>query len=166
MKVLFKEEQKMKQWWLWVILIGITLLPIYGLIQQVVFDTPFGNKPAPSWTLAILLLFMIGMIYFFYSLNLKTTITKDHLHIDYSILANKKIAWKDVNYSEVIKYNFVGYGLRYSRKYGTVYNASGNMGLLIKTKFGKFVAGTKQPDELTKVLKQVTNESPKESTEA
>ncbi|MBC6425564.1 MAG: hypothetical protein GDA51_03660 [Ekhidna sp.] len=45
----------------------------------------------------------------------------------------------------VIKYNFfeggLGYGIRYSAKYGNVHNVCGNAGLLIKTKKKRLLLG-------------------------
>ena len=34
MKTEFKEVQKFTQWWLWLIIIGVGMLPIYGIYTQ------------------------------------------------------------------------------------------------------------------------------------
>lgn len=49
----------------------------------------------------------------------------------------------------------MGYGLRFSFKYGTVYNASGNKGLQIHSKFGKFVVGTQKPEKLNLIVSKL-----------
>ena len=36
MKILFSEKQRFTQLWLWVLLMALNLLMIYGIIQQVV----------------------------------------------------------------------------------------------------------------------------------
>ncbi len=36
MKKEFKEEQKFTQWWLWIPLIGIGLIPIYGIYKTII----------------------------------------------------------------------------------------------------------------------------------
>ena len=45
MKTEFKEEQKFTQWWLWVILIPIGILPIFGIYKQLILGEKFGDKP-------------------------------------------------------------------------------------------------------------------------
>lgn len=44
-EILFSETQKFKQWWLWVLLLAIDAIFIFGWIQQLVFDKQFGDKP-------------------------------------------------------------------------------------------------------------------------
>jgi len=154
-KILFKEEQSMRQWWLWLLLFGILAFFIYGDIQQIVFKVPFGNKPAPDMVLIITTIGMLGLCYFFYQLKLITTITEEYIHIKYSFLVDKKVKWKDIKQATIIQYGFVGYGLRLSFKHGTVYNASGNKGLQIQSKYGKFVVGTQKPEELKLLILNV-----------
>ncbi len=154
-EILFREEQKMKQWWLWIMLILLLALPIYGLIQQMIFKIPFGNNPAPDFVLILIISLMGLLCYFFFSIRLITTINKDSIHIKYSILANKKVKWQDAKSAELIEYGFVGYGVRWSFKYGTVYNTSGNKGLLIHSKYGKFVVGTQKPEELNSIVSKL-----------
>tara|TARA_B110000114_G_scaffold129965_1_gene136146 strand:+ start:1176 stop:1292 length:117 start_codon:yes stop_codon:yes gene_type:complete len=36
MKVEFQEEQKLTQWYLWVILIGVGMIPIFGRHKQLI----------------------------------------------------------------------------------------------------------------------------------
>jgi len=56
MEIKFEENQKFTQWWLWTILIGITLIPIYGFYKQIILDEQFGNKPLSNFGLIIFLL--------------------------------------------------------------------------------------------------------------
>ena len=44
----FKEQQQYTQWWLWIILFGIALLPIIGIYKQLILGEPFGSKPLPD----------------------------------------------------------------------------------------------------------------------
>jgi len=156
MEILFKEEQKMSQWWLWVLLLGILSIFVYGDIQQIILGKPFGDKPAPDFVLILSTLGILGLCYFFYLLKIITTITNEYIHIKYSFFVDKKVKWRDVKKAEIIQYSFVGYGLRLSFKYGTVYNASGNKGLQIHSKFGKFVVGTQKPEELAQIMSNFT----------
>jgi hypothetical protein len=71
----------------------------------------------------------------------------------------KTIYWRDVEKAEVINYGWVGgWGLRKSRKYGTVYNTSGSKGLHLVLKNGKqMVIGTQKEKELKAFLEQLKN---------
>ena len=56
-KVLFKEEQRFTQWWLWLIM-AITLLSVlipfaYGMHSQEVLDKPFGENPMSTGGLVV-----------------------------------------------------------------------------------------------------------------
>jgi hypothetical protein len=43
--ILFAERQKFKQWWLWVILLGVNGLLLFGVFKQVINGQQFGDKP-------------------------------------------------------------------------------------------------------------------------
>lgn len=45
MKIMFREEQKFTQWWLWVILIGVGIFPVFGIYKQLILGEKFGDKP-------------------------------------------------------------------------------------------------------------------------
>ena len=74
MKTEFTEEQKFTQWWLWVILIGIGLLPVYGIYKQVIIGEDFGSKPLSNLGLIIFSVFVFCFILLFYFMRLKTEI--------------------------------------------------------------------------------------------
>ena len=63
-KIEFKEKQKFTQWWIWLILIGLGAIAVYGFIQQIVFGVEFGNKPMSNVGIIIFTLFVFGFIYF------------------------------------------------------------------------------------------------------
>lgn len=65
----------------------------------------------------------------------------------------KTISWTSVEKAEVIRYDYVGHGYRISRKYGTVHNVAGKMGLQIILKSGeKLLIGTQKPEEMKNFL--------------
>ena len=45
MKVEFQEEQKFTQWYLCVILIGVGMIPTFGIYKQLIVGEEFGDKP-------------------------------------------------------------------------------------------------------------------------
>ncbi|WP_260402681.1 MULTISPECIES: phosphoethanolamine transferase domain-containing protein [Aequorivita] len=65
MKIVFKEEQKFTQWWLWLILIGIGVLPIIGIYKQLIIEEKFGDNPMSDLGLIIFSIFIFGLITLF-----------------------------------------------------------------------------------------------------
>lgn len=52
--MLYREIQHFRQVWLWVLLLSVSLLAVYGLVQQLIPGIPFGNNPAPDTVLIII----------------------------------------------------------------------------------------------------------------
>ncbi|MCG9791865.1 hypothetical protein [Flavobacterium algicola] len=156
MKNQFKEEQKFTQWWLLLMLIVITLIPIYGCYQQIVLDRKFGDKPISDKGLVIAAIVSFGILLLFLFSKLKTSIDGKEIRINFFPFTNKVIQWNEVKSAKLITYNFVGYGIRLFTKYGTVYNTKGNKGLAIEFKNGKkILVGTQKTEELKEVVQNV-----------
>lgn len=154
MKIQFKEEQKFTQWWLWLILIGIGVLPIFGLYKQLFLEEKFGDHPMSDFGLIIFSVFIFGLITMFWFLRLKTEIDQNQIRIHFFPFVRKKINWKEVKSAEIVNYGFVGgWGIRLWTQYGTVYNTKGNKGLAIELRNGeKFLIGTQKEAELNKIV--------------
>ncbi len=152
--VLYKESQRFTQWWVWLFLLGISALPVYGIIQQLVFKEPWGDNPMPDWGLILFALGTAAMVYFIYAIHLKTWIHPDGVRVSFPpFFRNKHFPFKDMVSAQVVTYGFVGYGLRISLKYGTVYNIKGNKGLAIVMKNGKkFMIGTQHPVQVAEIV--------------
>ncbi|MCF6308504.1 MAG: phosphoethanolamine transferase domain-containing protein [Flavobacteriaceae bacterium] len=159
MKTLFKETQKFTQWWLWVLMIGIGMIPVIGIYKQLIIDEEFGSKPMSDVGLMVFSVFIYLLIAFFYFLQLKTKITSEEISFTFYPLASKKVKWKDISEAKVVNYGFVGgWGIRLWTPYGTVYNIKGKIGLAIELKNGsKFLIGTQKETELKNVLKEITS---------
>jgi hypothetical protein len=156
-KIDFKEEQKFTQWWLWVILIGIGMMPIFGMYKQLILHEEFGNNPMSDLGLIIFSVVVYGVIAMFWFMRLKTEIDQNEIRMNFFPFVTKRINWREIRSAEIVNYGFVGYGIRLGSKYGTVYNANGNKGLAIKLTNGKkFVIGTQKENELHKILEKIT----------
>lgn len=143
----------MTQWWLWLLLVGVAGIWVWGIIQQIIIGHPFGDKPVSNAGLVISSLIPFSLIVFLGLASLKTTVTSTKIAVRFTPFINVQIDRNDVLNAEIITYNFVGYGIRYSNQYGTVYNAKGNCGLLIYKKTGgKLLIGTQHPEELRQVI--------------
>ncbi|MBC6611281.1 hypothetical protein H8B15_10125 [Hymenobacter sp. BT507] len=151
----FNETQKMTQWWLWLLLAGVVGIWVWGITQQIILDHPFGNHPMSDTGLLISAIFPLAIVFFFRSLTLSTTINAQGVYLRYAPLMSTQITWADVREAEIIRYGFVGYGIKASPTYGTVYNAKGNTGLLLHKKNGeKILIGTQQPEHLAQAVGQ------------
>ncbi len=159
MKLLFTEKQKFTQWWLWLLLLGIGMIPIIGIYKQLILGEQFGSKPFSDIGLMVFSVFIYLLIALFYFLQLKTRITSEEISFTFFPLASKKVKWEDVSEAEIVNYGFVGgWGIRLWTSYGTVYNTKGKMGLAIKLKNGsKFLIGTQKETELKNVIKEITS---------
>ncbi|XLS27971.1 hypothetical protein ACJD0Z_12265 [Flavobacteriaceae bacterium M23B6Z8] len=155
MKIEFKEQQKFTQWYLWLVLIGISVIPVFGIVKQIVLGEQFGTRPMSDYGLIIFLILALGLLVFFWIMRLETEIDKNEIRMKFFPFVEKKVEWKDIKKARIVKYDFVGYGIRIGGEYGTVYNTKGNKGLAIELKNGKkFVIGTHKEEELNRILKK------------
>jgi hypothetical protein len=156
MKIEFKEVQKFTQWWLWVILIGIAVIPIYGIYKQLIIGEKFGDQPMSDVGLIIFSIFIFGLLTLFWFMRLKTKINQEDIQIDFYPFVKKRVHWKEIKSAEIVNYGFVGgWGIRLWTKYGTVYNTKGNTGLAVVLLNGKkFLIGTQKASELNKLVKK------------
>lgn len=150
----FKEEQKFTQWWLWLILISIGVLPIIGIYKQLLLGEKFGDKPMSDIGLVCFAIFVLALLAFFRLMKLKTEIDKNEIKMSFFPFVKKKVSWEEIKQIKVVKYDFVGYGIRFGSEFGTVYNTKGNKGLAIELKNGKkFVIGTQKETEMKEWIK-------------
>ena len=156
---LYREAQYFRQLWLWVIVLFISLLSIYGLIQQVILGIPFGNNPAPDAILVIIaVIFGLILPLFLYKTNLTIEVHSDGLyirffpfHLSFHKIATEYIKeFKARSYSPLKEYG--GWGIRYGRN-GKAYNVSGNRGVQLHLSNRKqLLIGSQKPEELCEAL--------------
>jgi len=159
MKPLFKETQRFTQWWLWLLLIGISVVPTTGIYKQLIIGEEYGSKSMSNVGLIVFSIFIYLLIAFFYFLQLKTKITSEEISFTFFPLTSKKVKWEDISEVKIVNYGFVGgWGIRLWTPFGTVYNTKGKIGLAIEMKNGsKFLIGTQKETELKNVLKEISS---------
>ncbi len=156
---IFKEEQRFTQWWIWLLFLGLNLFFFYGIYQQLILETPFGNKPTSNNFLIITSsLFLLVTVFFFY-LKLKTRIDETGIYYRFSPIQSKfkKIKWETIKTVRVIKYkpiiDYGGWGIKLNS-----YSVKGNIGILFEFKNGKkFLIGSQKKNEATRVLETYKN---------
>ena len=156
MKVVFKEVQKFTQWWLWLILISIGLMPVYGIYKQLIIGENFGSKPMSDLGLIIFCVLIFAFIAMFWIMRLNTEIDENEIRISFFPFTKRQVSWKEIKIAEIVNYGFVGgWGIRLGTKYGTVYNTKGNKGLAIELTNGeKFLIGTQKETELNATVEK------------
>jgi hypothetical protein len=159
MKTEFKEEQKFTQWWLWLILIGIGTLPLYGIYSQFILGEKMGTNPMSDVGLLLFSVFVFCFLLLFYLMRLKTEIDQDEIRMNFFPFVKKRIQWNQIKKADVVNYGFVGgWGIRLWTSYGTVYNTKGDRGLAIELLDGKkLLIGTQKEAALKAVLEKIEN---------
>ncbi len=157
---IYQEIQHFRQLWVWVLMLFISVLCIYGAIQQLIMGKPFGNNPASdSMLIVITIIFGFGFPVFMYKIHLTTEVHEDGLYFRYFPLhlSFRKINLEDIagfnveTYRAIIDYG--GWGIKYGRK-GQAYNVSGNRGVQLQLSDGKrILIGSQRAEELAEALK-------------
>jgi len=156
---LYRERQRFRQWWMWILLLSTSALGWWALIQQVFLGIEFGNNPASDLGV-IILFFIIGLAFpaFMASLTLETVIDTEGIgYRFFPVQRMKRIELSDIASWQVRRYSplgeYGGWGVRYGAG-GKAYNVSGDMGLDIVFKDGRrFLIGTNRPEEMENVMR-------------
>ncbi len=150
MNTLFTENQRFNQWWLWLLIVVITIIPVIDFFKK------FTNNTVSKETIFGVIILLLSIL-FLVIIKLKTTITPKTIQVTFFPLINKNIEINTIKSMNVINYGFIGgWGIRLFTKYGTVYNIKGKMGLHIQLKNGKqLIIGTQKPSELSKIISQI-----------
>jgi hypothetical protein len=165
-RIIYKEEQKFRQPWIWIIILGICGLWLWQFVQQIIIGTPFGNNPAPDLVIILTGIIPLLAVVLFRILRLETVIDNSGIYYRFRPfqLKSKQIKPEDILTFEVKKYNplrdYGGWGIRIGYK-GKAYNVSGNHGALFKFKNGKsFLLGTQNPENLRSALNKLLKGQP------
>lgn len=161
--ILFAERQRFRQWWIWLILLGINGFLLFGVFQQVFGGRQFGDKPISNEGLLFTLGLSLLLTVLFINLRLDTQIKKDGIYVRFFPfhLNFKEYSWDKISKLFVRQYNpigdYGGWGLRLGLfGKGKAYNVSGNKGLqIVFTDNTKLLIGTKKTEELRDTLEKL-----------
>lgn len=157
--VIFAEQQRFRQRWVWILLIGSGGIAWWSLIQQAILGSPFGNRPSPDFVLWIIwALFGVGMPWLFYSLRLVTQVRQDSILIRFYPFPAKVLEFERIGSFYVRQYRplreYGGWGIRCSGKNGMAYNVSGDRGVQLEMVDGKrILIGSMNPERLAEALR-------------
>jgi len=160
--ILFNEQQRFKQWWLWLILLAINATLLFGLYKQLFTQEQFGANPMDDSTLLIVSAFTFAISILFFCFRLDTRIDEEGVYVRFFPfhLSFKHYSWANISNAAVRQYNpireYGGWGLRFGL-FGKAYNVSGDYGLqLIFPDRQKLLIGTGKPEKLKKALENIS----------
>ena len=165
-EILFSERQRFKQWWLWLILLGVNGLFLFGMFKQVIGGQQFGDKPMSNQGLLIVTGLTIVLSLLFVNFRLETIIRKDGIYVRFFPFhfKFKNYPWNKLTKCYVRQYSpiseYGGWGLRLGLLgKGNAFNVSGDIGLQLEfTDNKKLLIGTNKPEELSEAIKKLNSQ--------
>lgn len=157
---IYQEVQRVRQWYVWLPVLGFAAFIWYGAVDQLIFGYPFGENPMPDGVFVVFwglfgVLFPIG----FAAMNLTAEVRHDGLYIRYFPfhVHFKKIAFQDIESYRMVHYRpirrFGGWGIRFNLKGERAYNMSGSEGVEPHLRDGLVVViGSRRARTLKKAL--------------
>lgn len=151
--------------------LAITGIFGWGFYEQLVLGKPWGDNPMSKTGLLITGICLIAgvgaLVAIIFSGSLITEVRSDGFYYRFSPFVNrlKRIPIEQIASTEAKKFNpilnYGGWGIRRSLfRRTTVYNISGNKGVLITLKTGRrFMFGTQRLDEMRKALEKMMTET-------
>lgn len=163
--ILFKEQQKFKQWWVWLLFLLSNGFLFWALYKQIYLGEAIGDKPLPDNGLFFFTAFTISLSSLFFLFRLDTKLDKTGVYVRFFPFQKKFMhyAWQDVKSAYIRKYSplrdFGGWGYRISLGgNGKAYNVHGNQGLQLEFKDGKkLLIGTQMPERMNDTLRKLFN---------
>lgn len=146
----FKETQKLRIWWVWLILLGTNAMNILNIVHQKSFEGVL--LPTIILTVVTMLIFLM---------KIETRI--DHEGVHYQMFpfhfSNRTILWKHIKNIYVREYqpirNYGGWGLRGLPKNKAI-TLYGTNGIQIELENGnKILVGTQLPDEAQIIIQEL-----------
>jgi hypothetical protein len=168
----FREIQHMRHSWVMpfiaLIMGGVSLLFVWGSVQQLVLGRTFGNQPMPDTGL---LLFSLGTIAFSAAMVYLIWISRQELRVDEQGIrirfapwtGERRIPWEQVETWSMGQYHplwdFGGLGVHWTRK-GQAYAVKGREGLALacngrRRGDRRFLIGTQDPRGLREAMERL-----------
>jgi hypothetical protein len=167
----FREEQRFRQPWLWVLLFGCALgglfgagTFIHGMIRQFIYGQPWGGRPMSDTGLAVVgavailccLSAAVGAPWLLYAVRLVAEVRDDGLYVRFFPFRGRTIAFDRIRHCEARTYRpileYGGWGIRWGLR-GKAYNVSGNRGVQLDIAGeGRLLIGSQRADELARAI--------------
>ena len=141
---LYHEEQRFRQTWVLVIVLGVAGLVWWTFIRQIWLGGRWATIPLRTGQVWLLwLLIGLALPYFFLRARLVIEVTAEEIAIRFFPLSRRRIPLTDVQTAEVRKYNAVkeygGWGIKGWTGKNVAYNVSGDTGVQLTLLDGRKV---------------------------
>lgn len=148
----YKEKQNFRQWWIWIVFVGLLVAAVVDYTTQSTTSDSFGSY------FGLTILFLMALLMWF--TKLETKINEKGIYIRFFpfIIKWKQFYWENITKAYIREYKpikeYGGWGIKGFSTRNVAYNISGNKGLQLEMKNGKKVLiGTKNQDKLLNYLK-------------
>lgn len=154
-KKLFSEEQQIRQWWFWSILIGVCLLALVGTLLSK--GQMHVQKSRMSEWVSLLIGLGIPMVNVicFYIARFETVITDEGVYIRWWPFRKKykEFRWSDIRQTSWSEKGMLSLGAKYHIGYGWRYQVSGRKGVELEMGSSKVWIGTTKLDRFLDAIK-------------
>jgi hypothetical protein len=174
--VIFREEQRLTQAWLrWTIILSavscfaVVGVMIWGMVQQLVYDRPFGNHPisdrglivASTLTIVVCVVVGGGVLWLLRASRLVTEVREAGLFVRFHPLGGQTIPFAEIDEcfardcQPIAEYG--GWGVRFSLgNRGKAYLLSGRRGVqLVFTTGKRLFIGSQRADDLAATINRM-----------
>jgi hypothetical protein len=153
-KTIFEEKQRFNQWWLWVLLIAVGIVPIgLQIIQLFTLKNPLSSGSSIfSFILTCLAAIFVFLLFFGTTLHTKLDEEGVHVRLSPFHLKWRFYPWNTIKSFQVRTYHplseYGGWGIK-GTKHDRAFNISGKEGLqLVFKDENRLLIGTQKPQEV------------------
>lgn len=151
---LFSEKQRFNQWWIWLLVVALSIMPVLELVRRI--NAHQLSLSDPATLVGTFIPFVLLLLIF--NLRLDTRITKEGVSVRFIpfIWKYRNYSWETIDKLYLRQYKPIGeYGGWGLRGFGNnrALNIAGNKGLQIVFADGRrLLIGTQKPEEIKTVL--------------
>lgn len=155
--ILFRETQRFRQPWLWLLLALAPILAGFAFVRQLLMHQPVGANPmsdAAAWV--VLPLVGLGLPAFFALLRLTVTVSGETVEVHFFPLRRRRIPLESLASVEAATYrpilDYGGWGIRLGAR-GWAYTLSGHEGVILHFKDGsQLLVGSRRSQALAEAV--------------
>jgi hypothetical protein len=154
-EVLFSERQRFTQWWVWLLITGVSALAVFQLVYQL-----RGTGETAGLFIGCGVVLLVNALLLF--IRLDTVIKQDGFYVRFFPFHRrfKHFSWSNIGQIQLRKYSplgeYGGWGMRLGRGAGKAYTISGNKGIQLLLNDGsKLLIGTSRQEEVKQVLQKL-----------
>ncbi|MBX2843477.1 MAG: hypothetical protein KTR26_17025 [Flammeovirgaceae bacterium] len=159
-EIIYIENQRFRSEWLWGVLLPTTSIFVYGAIRQVISGIPFDLVQMDDYLLVLTSVFLLGLVFLFYKMELETVIKEDGIYLNFWLIQSdvKFIPFSEICTYKAITYNPMengGRGITKSKN-GQTFSISGVKGIALHLLDGSnVIIGTQDPEDFIRSLNKL-----------